>query len=69
MAALMRAQGVEGSLVTLICDSGERYRSTYYDQAWLATAGIDCAPYEAMLEQFLAGGEFAANFEEASRPR
>jgi len=69
MAAMMRAQGVAGSLVTLICDSGERYRNTYYEKGWLETAGIDCAPYETMLEQFLAGGEFVVSFEEASRLR
>ncbi|MBY0611870.1 MAG: PLP-dependent cysteine synthase family protein [Beijerinckiaceae bacterium] len=31
----MMARGEQGSIVTLLCDSGERYRSTYYDEDWL----------------------------------
>ena len=54
----MREAGVSGSLVTLICDGGERYADTYYNDAWLTEAGLDIAPYVEMLEGFLAGGEF-----------
>lgn len=54
----MREAGEAGSLVTLICDGGDRYADTYYNDAWLADAGIDIAPYMAMLETFLAGGVF-----------
>jgi cysteine synthase len=50
----MRADGESGSVVTLLCDSGERYADTYYDDAWLAKVGIDPAPYDAVLEQFLS---------------
>src|SRR5918997_4434552 len=48
-AARMRAVGETGSLVTLICDSGERYRTTYYSEDWLREAAIDPAPYEAVI--------------------
>jgi cysteine synthase A len=37
--------GEEGSVVTLLCDGGERYATTYYDNEWLAGKGIDPAPY------------------------
>jgi cysteine synthase A len=37
----MKAQGRAGSVVTLLCDGGERYRHTYYDDAWLAARGHD----------------------------
>lgn len=30
----------QGSLVTLVCDSGERYSGTYYNQQWLANEGM-----------------------------
>ncbi len=56
VADAMRRAGEAGSLVTLICDSGERYRHSYHDPAWLDAAGLDTAPHEAMLERFLAGG-------------
>jgi cysteine synthase A len=53
LASEMRETGQTGSLVTLICDSGERYRQTYYDPAWLAARCLDPAPFEAALSSFL----------------
>lgn len=48
----MRARGVEGSVVTLLCDSGDRYLSSYYDDAWVSARGIDLAPYAAALADY-----------------
>ena len=31
----MHEQGKEGSIVSLICDSGERYAHTYHNDEWL----------------------------------
>ncbi len=58
LVARMRAAGVQGSVVTLICDGGERYRHSYYDDAWLERQGMDLAPYIATLEHFYATGEW-----------
>jgi len=33
-----------GSVVTLICDNGDRYADTYYSDKWLASKGIDWMP-------------------------
>lgn len=52
----MRAAGRQGSIVTLLCDSGELYRDSYYDDGWLANKGMDPAPYRERIEAFLAGG-------------
>jgi cysteine synthase len=41
--AEMRAAGERGSVVTLLCDSGERYLTTYYDDGWIAAQGLDIA--------------------------
>lgn len=30
-----------GSVVAILCDGGERYADTYYDQAWLAAQGYE----------------------------
>ncbi len=65
LAGEMKASGRQGSLVTLICDSGERYLKTYYDPAWLASKGLDPAPYESRVEAVLAGGDFGSLLEEA----
>lgn len=56
LVAQMRAEGEEGSVVTLLCDGGERYADTYYDDTWLASQGLDIAPYTATLEQFYETG-------------
>ena len=36
LARKMVEQGEEGSVVTLMCDSGERYPDTYYNPEWVA---------------------------------
>ncbi|HEY8718071.1 PLP-dependent cysteine synthase family protein [Pengzhenrongella sp.] len=56
LIAGMRARGEHGSVVTLLCDGGERYRGTLYDDEWLARQGIDPAPYAAQLDGFLGSG-------------
>ena len=48
----MRASGRHGSVVTLLCDGGDRYATTYYDDAWLAEHGIDLAPYARALADY-----------------
>ncbi len=52
----MRTAGRTGSVVTLICDSGNRYSDTYYDDAWIAAQGLDLTPYTIALNGFLATG-------------
>ena len=59
LVAGMRSRGETGSVVTLICDGGERYAHTYYDDGWLAEQGLDVAPYLATLERFREVGEWA----------
>jgi cysteine synthase A len=58
-ASRMRDEGRSGSIVSLICDSGERYAESYYNPAWLKAQGLDPAPFVARLESFVAGGGFA----------
>jgi cysteine synthase A len=55
----MREAGVAGSVVTLLCDPGERYRETYYNDDWLAAKGFDVAPYTAQIDRFLDTGEWS----------
>ncbi len=56
----MLERGEQGSIVTLICDSGERYANTYYNQQWLDEQGLDLAPHRVKLEHFLETGRFEA---------
>jgi cysteine synthase A len=57
IASRMAALGDKGSLVTLICDSGERYGHTYYNDGWIAAQGFDLAPHEHAIEAFLEGSD------------
>ena len=59
LVAEMRAAGRTGSVVTLVCDGGERYTHTYYDDSWLAAQGIDIAPYLRTLEKFADSGDWS----------
>jgi cysteine synthase A len=45
-------------VVTLLCDGGDRYAATYYDDDWLAAQGLDIAPYAATLEHFHETGDW-----------
>ena len=53
----MAKRGESGSIVTLICDSGERYLDSYYDSDWIAANIGDIQPYLAKLEAFAQTGE------------
>jgi cysteine synthase A len=56
--AEMAARGEQGSVATLLCDSGERYRSTHMDDHWLDQRGIDIRPAEDAMERFFETGVF-----------
>jgi cysteine synthase A len=59
LLAEMKAAGREGSVVTLLCDGGERYAQSAYDDAWLAAEGLDLGDWTARLDHFVATGELA----------
>jgi len=46
----MRAAGETGSVLSLLCDAGERYLPTYHDALWVEQAFGDCAPAQQRLE-------------------
>lgn len=49
VAKAMRANRTEGSLVTLMCDSGDRYLDTYYNPVWLDDQIGDYSAYSEEL--------------------
>lgn len=50
IAGEMIKQGKTGSIVTLICDSGERYLDTYYNSEWVERCIGDIQPHLDQLE-------------------
>jgi cysteine synthase A len=49
----MAAAGETGSIVTLLCDGGDRYGCTYYDDAWLDERQVAWTDAAARMTAFL----------------
>ncbi len=64
-AQRMAAQGCEGSIVSILCDSGDRYAGSYYDSGWYALQGIDIAQADGQLAAFLQGAPLRASLRHA----
>ncbi|WP_433606860.1 PLP-dependent cysteine synthase family protein [Prescottella agglutinans] len=60
LVAEMLEQGRSGSVVTLLCDGGERYSGTYFDDGWVASEGIDLTGPTAVLDEFARSGRWTA---------
>ncbi|WP_305406339.1 PLP-dependent cysteine synthase family protein [Photobacterium leiognathi] len=58
IAAEMKARGETGSIVTLLCDSGERYLDTYYNTEWIEENIGDLSAYTEKLEQLEHSGQW-----------
>ncbi|MBA5761794.1 PLP-dependent cysteine synthase family protein [Vibrio sp. 404] len=56
LASEMKLRGESGSIVTLLCDSGERYLDTYYNPEWVANNIGDLQSHLAQLEAFESTG-------------
>ena len=52
----MADAGQRGSVVSLLCDSGERYRSTTLNDTWLAEHGLDIGSEKETMERFFDTG-------------
>ncbi len=56
LAEEMQQRGESGSLITLLCDSGERYLDSYYCPEWVAQRIGDITPYREALGHFARTG-------------
>jgi cysteine synthase A len=56
LIAEMIADGTRGSVVSLMCDAGDRYAGSYYNDTWLQARGLDPRPHEATLKDFFETG-------------
>lgn len=58
LAAEMAERGEEGSIVTLACDPGDRYLTTYHDREWLAAGGHDIDRYLMAMDRWYRTGRW-----------
>ncbi len=54
LAHEMRAAGRQGSILSLLCDAGERYLPSYHDAEWVQQAFGDCGEAERRIAAQLA---------------
>ena len=54
LARQMREAGEQGSILSLLCDSGERYLPTYHDDGWVQSNMGDCSAAQARLQALMA---------------
>jgi cysteine synthase A len=54
LAQEMREQGQSGSILSLLCDAGERYLPSYHDAAWVALHMGDCSAATERIQAQLA---------------
>jgi cysteine synthase A len=59
LVAEMIAKGQRGSIVSLMCDGGERYAGNYYNPAWLDRQGLNPEPHRAVISRFFETGVWA----------
>jgi cysteine synthase A len=52
LAGEMRAKGEQGSIVAILCDGGERYLHSYYNDEWIKANGFDIAAPAAEIARF-----------------
>ncbi len=55
LAHEMRERGERGSILSLLCDAGERYLPTYYNCDWVSGTMGDCAEAQARMAALLDG--------------
>ncbi len=53
LAAEMARAGETGSIVTLLCDRGDRYEGTYYDEAWVRAQGLRPELWRGRIDELL----------------
>jgi cysteine synthase A len=61
----LQTQGLGGSIVTLLCDDGERYRHSYFDDDWLRDNHLECRAHSDAVAVLMDTGAWPADV----RPR
>ena len=52
LIARMAERGENGSVVTILCDGGNRYQQSYFDDDWVSNQKLEIAPYLAEVDLF-----------------
>ena len=66
-AQSLKARDVAGSIVTLLCDDGQRYCHSYFDDAWLRQNDLECAAQRDAISALIDRGEWPVELQRAWR--
>ena len=55
----MQLRGEQGAVATLICDSGQRYEHSCFNDEWLRAQGLEIAPWCERIDEFLQHGRWS----------
>ena len=66
-AQSLKARGAAGSIVTLLCDDGQRYRHSYFDDTWLREHDLECDTQSDAIDALMELGEWPAELRRAWR--
>ena len=61
VAQHMRSLGQQGSIVSILCDSGQRYQNTYFNEAWLQANELGCAVQKDAVLAWMESGVACVN--------
>jgi cysteine synthase len=61
----LQQRGEGGSIVTLLCDDGQRYLHSYFDDAWLREQGLACDAQRKGIDRLLETGKWPAGLRRA----
>ena len=59
-AQSLKARGAAGSVVTLLCDDGQRYRQSYFDDDWLRLNDLVCDAQRDAIDALIDHGDWPA---------
>jgi cysteine synthase A len=57
LAQEMRQAGEQGSILSLLCDAGERYLGNYHCATWVSENFGDCTPSEQWVRHAMVAGQ------------
>jgi cysteine synthase A len=66
-AQSLKARGVAGSIVTLLCDDGQRYRHSYFDDDWLRENDLECESQSNAIDTLMDSGTWPAELRRSWR--
>jgi len=66
-AQSLKQNGLGGSVVTLLCDDGQRYRQSYFDDDWLRQNDLECDAQSDAIGVLMDRGEWPAELRHAWR--